>query len=81
MEPVFIEVEISGLQTFNIREKEEARQRVFFEHLFLCDHFQKSTAVLFMKKKAPLRIFPHVFETFVAAISKYSHEKIYDGVW
>ena len=49
---------------------------VLFEHLFLCDFF-----VLFLKKKAPLRIFPYVFETFVAAISKHSHEKIYDGVW
>ena len=75
MEPVFIEVGISGLQTFSIREKEEAMQRVLFEHLFLCDFF-----VLFLKKKAPLRIFPYVFETFVAAISKHSHEKIYDGV-
>ena len=58
-------------------------QRVLFEHLFLCDTFtsRKVSAVLFLKKKAPLRIFPYVFETFVAAISKHSHEKIYDGVW
>ena len=58
-------------------------QRVLFEYLFLCDHFQRricSVVVLFLKKKAPLRIFPCVFESFVAAISKHSHEKIYDGV-
>ena len=39
---------------------------------------RKVSAVLFLKKKAPLRIFPYVFETFVAAISKHSHEKIYE---
>ena len=49
---------------------------VLFEHLFLRDFF-----VLFLKKKAPLRIFRYVFETFLAAITKHSHEKIYDGVW
>ena len=47
MEPVLIEVGITGLQTFNIREKEEAIQRVFFEHLFLCDFF-----VLFSEKES-----------------------------
>ena len=48
-------------------------QRVLFEHLFFCYFF-----VLFLKKKASLRIFPSVFETFVGAISKHSHEKIYE---
>ena len=76
LEPVSIEVGISGLQPFIIKEKEEAMQRVLFKHLFLSDFF-----VLFLKKKAPLRIFPYVFETFVAAISKHSHEKSYGGVW
>ena len=38
-------------------------QRVLFEHLFLCDTFtsRKVSAVLFLKKKAPLRIFFPIF--------------------
>ena len=76
MEPLFIEVGTSVLQTFNIGEKAEVMQRVLFEDLFLRDFF-----VLFLKKKAPLRIFPYVLEIFVAAVSKHSHEKIYEGVW
>ena len=51
MEPVFVEVGISGLQTFNIREKGAAIQMVLFEHLFLCDHYQKCIcSVVFIKK-------------------------------
>ena len=37
---------------------------------------RKVSPVLFLKKKAPLRIFPNVFETFVGAISRHCHEKI-----
>ena len=81
MELVFVEVGISGLQTFNIREIEEAMQRVPLSIYFFVVTSRKVSAVLFLKKKAPLSIFRYVFETFAAAISKHSHEKIYDRVW
>ena len=78
MQPVFIEVGISGLQTFDIREKEEAMQRVLLNIYFFVP--AKVSAVSFLKKKASLHIFPYVFETFVTTIPKHFHEKISDRV-
>ena len=56
-------------------------QRVPLSIYFFVITSRKVSAVLFLKKKAPLSIFRYVFETFSAAISKHSHEKIYDRVW
>ena len=78
MELVFVEVRISEMQTF----KEAVMQRVLFEHLFLCDHFEKSVySVVFTKGSSTTYAFLNVFQSFVAAISKHPYEKIYDGVW
>ena len=82
LEHVFVEVRISGLQTFNIREKGAAMQRVLFEHLFLCDHFQKSIcSTVFIKQSSATYVFQDVFQSFVTAVSKHPHQNIYDGVW
>ena len=74
----FVEVGFSGRQTFNIREKAAAIQRALFEHLFLCDHYQdRVCSVVFMKKSSNTYVFLDVFQSFIAAISKCSHEKVY----
>ena len=79
---MFVEVGISGLQTFHISEKGAAIKRVLFEHLFLCDHYQRCIySVVFIKESCTAYVFSGCFLKFVAAISKYSHEKICDGVW
>ena len=60
------------MQTF----KEAAMQRVLLEHLFLCDHFEKSIySVVFIKGSSTTYVFLNVFQSFVVAISKHSHEK------
>ena len=60
------------MQTF----KEAAMQRVLLEHLFLCDHFEKSIySVVFLKGSSITYVLVNVFQSFVAAISKQPHEK------
>ena len=61
MEPVFVEVGTSGLQTFNIREKEAVTLRVLFEHFFLCDHFQESICNVFFIKGSSTPMFFWMF--------------------
>ena len=76
-----MKLEFLDCRPLNIREKEEAMQRVNFEHLFLCDHPQKSIwSVVSEEEKLHYVFFPMFLKFFVAAISKHSHEKIYDRV-
>ena len=56
--PVFAEVGISGLQTFNISEKgsaikgQESKAKKG-QHLFLCDHYQKCiSSAVFIKENS-----------------------------
>ena len=66
LELVFVKVRVSELQTF----EETAMQRVLFEHLFLCDHFQKCIcSVAFIKGSSTMYVFLDVFQSFVVAIS------------
>ena len=56
--------------------------RTLFEHLFICDHFQKSVcSIVFKKESSTVYVFLDVFQSFVAAISMHPHEKTYDRVW
>ena len=66
------------MQTF----KEAVMQSVLFEHLFLCDHFEKSIcSIVFIKGSSTTYVFLDVFQSFVAAISKHPHEKIYEKIY
>ena len=77
--PVFIEGGISGLQTFNIRKKGSYAKGSFWISFSLWSIPEKYPQY-FWKRKLHYVFFPYVFESFVEAISKHSHEKICYGV-
>ena len=65
LEPIFIKVEISGLQTVALEKKRKLSKGFFLNIYFFVITSRKESVVLFLKKKAPLHIFPYAFETFV----------------
>ena len=76
-----LKLEFLDCRRLALEKKRKLCKGFFLNIYFFVITSRKESAGLFLKKKASLRIFSYVFKTFVAAISKHSHEKIYGGVW